>query len=216
MRSTGVVRSDAPKARLRAAVRFPPHVHACNAFAGGDPPIPLRDPHRAAWWTAETMTARSKTTIVTGATQGLGRAIARTLTTLPDQHVVLAVRDVGRGAEVARELGGRAEVRRLDCASLTDVRRFVAEWQGPLHGLVNNAGVQQVAGTRLSADGFEETIAVNHVAATALTVGLLPRLEGGRVVFIGSDSITRPKVSGSRLSMKCIRTPSRAARPGTL
>lgn len=135
------------------------------------------------------MASRMKTTIVTGATQGLGRAIARALAALPDHRVVLAVRDDDRGAQVARELGGQAiDVRRLDCASLADVRRFVAEWEGPLHGLVNNAGVQQVAGTRLSADGFEETIAVNHLAATALTVGLLPRLEGGRVVFIGSGT----------------------------
>lgn len=128
------------------------------------------------------------TTIVTGATQGFGLAIARALAALPDQRVVLAVRDAARGADVARELGSRVEVRRLDCASLADVRRFVAEWTGPIDGLVNNAGVQQVSGTRLTADGWEETIAVNHLAATALTVGLLPHLAGGRVVFIGSGT----------------------------
>ena len=76
----------------------------------------------------------------------------------------------------------------LDCASLADVRRFVARWDRPLDGLVNNAGVQQVSGTRHSADGFEETIAVNHLAATALAVGLLPHLAGGRVLFIGSGT----------------------------
>lgn len=129
-----------------------------------------------------------KTTIVTGATQGLGLAIARVLAGLPDHRVVLAVRDVGRGEEVARGLGGRTVVRRLDCASLADVRRFVAETDGPLHGLVNNAGLQQVAGTRRSADGWEETLAVNHLAATALTVGLLPQLDQGRVLFIGSGT----------------------------
>ncbi|MFM7737016.1 MAG: SDR family NAD(P)-dependent oxidoreductase [Alphaproteobacteria bacterium] len=128
------------------------------------------------------------TTIVTGATQGLGLAIARALAALPDHRVVLAVRDPVRGEDVARSLGGRAEVRRLDCASLADVRRFVAEWTGSLDGLVNNAGVQHVAGTRLTPDGWEETIAVNHLAATALTAGLLPRLAGGRVVFIGSGT----------------------------
>jgi NAD(P)-dependent dehydrogenase (short-subunit alcohol dehydrogenase family) len=128
------------------------------------------------------------TTIVTGATQGLGLAIARALAALPDHRVVLAVRDPARGGEVARSLGARAEVRRLDCASLADVRRFVAEWTGPLDGLVNNAGVQHVAGTRLTPDGWEETIAVNHLAATALTVGLLPHLAGGRVLFIGSGT----------------------------
>lgn len=128
------------------------------------------------------------TTIVTGATQGLGLAIARALAALPEQRIVLAVRDVARGESIARELGGRARVRRLDCASLVDVRRFVAEWEGPLDGLVNNAGLQQVAGTQRSADGWEETVAVNHLAATALAVGLLPHLAGGRVLFIGSGT----------------------------
>lgn len=128
------------------------------------------------------------TTIVTGATQGLGLAIAGALARRADQHVVLAVRDVARGETVARTLGGSTEVRRLDCASLADVRRFVAEWHRPLAGLVNNAGLQQVAGTQHSSDGHEETLAVNHLAATALTLGLLPRLTGGRVLFVGSGT----------------------------
>lgn len=128
------------------------------------------------------------TTIVTGATQGLGLAIAGALAALPGHRVVLAVRDTERGAAAARRIGGDVEVRRLDCASLADVRRFVAEWQGPLAGLVNNAGVQQVAGAQRSADGHEETIAVNHLAATELAIGLLPHLDGGRVLFIGSGT----------------------------
>jgi NAD(P)-dependent dehydrogenase (short-subunit alcohol dehydrogenase family) len=129
-----------------------------------------------------------KTFIVTGATQGLGRAIAGTLAADPEHRVVLAVRDVARGAEVAEALGPNTEVRMLDCASLADVRRFAAEWQGPLAGLINNAGVQQTAGGRSTVDGHEETIAVNHLAALQLTLDLLPRLDGGRVLFIGSGT----------------------------
>ncbi|HSJ97239.1 MAG TPA: SDR family NAD(P)-dependent oxidoreductase, partial [Myxococcota bacterium] len=128
------------------------------------------------------------TYLVTGATQGLGRAIAAALAATPDARVVRGVRAVARGEEVARALGPRAEVRRLDLASLADVRRFAAEWQGPLAGLVNNAGVQITGGTRRTADGFEETIAVNHLAALLLTVGLWPHLAGGRVLFIGSGT----------------------------
>lgn len=129
-----------------------------------------------------------RTTIVTGATQGLGLAIAQTLARQPDQQVVLAVRNVSKGEAIARSLGGRVEVKRLDCASLADVRRFASEWKGPIAGLVNNAGVQQVAGTQQTADGWEETIAVNHLAALELTLGLLPYLTGGRVLFIGSGT----------------------------
>lgn len=127
-----------------------------------------------------------RTFIVTGANQGLGFAIARELCRNPDHRVVLAVRDAGKGALAARRLGPRAEVRRVDLASLADVERFAMEWTGPIAGLVNNAGVQQTAGTRWTADGFEETIAVNHLAAFALTVRLLPALDGGRVLYIGS------------------------------
>lgn len=129
-----------------------------------------------------------KSFIVTGATQGLGLEIARALAADSAHRVVLAVRDPARGAEVARRIGGNTGVRRLDCASLADVRRFAAEWTGPIAGLVNNAGLQQTAGLTWSADGHEETLAVNHLAALELTVRLYPFLEGGRVLFIGSGT----------------------------
>jgi protochlorophyllide reductase len=129
-----------------------------------------------------------KSFIVTGATRGLGRATARALARNPDHRVVLAVRDPARGAAVAAEIGAGAEVRRLDLTSLGDVRRFVKEWDGAIAGLVNNAGVQITSGTRRTADGYEETFAVNHLAALALAVGLQPCLLGGGVLFIGSGT----------------------------
>jgi len=129
-----------------------------------------------------------QTFIVTGATQGLGLAIARALAADRDHRVILAVRDEARGAAVAQSLGPNATVARLDCASLADVRRFAAAWSGPIAGLVNNAGVQQTTGLQRSADGWEQTIAVNHLAALQLTTDLLPHLGGGRVLFIGSGT----------------------------
>lgn len=129
-----------------------------------------------------------KTFIVTGATRGLGLATARALAAHPDHRVVLAVRDAERGHAVAKAIGGNVEVAHLDLASLGNVAQFVAGWREPLAGLVNNAGVQIANGTRLTADGHEETIAVNHLAAVALTLGLLPHLNGGRVLFIGSGT----------------------------
>jgi NAD(P)-dependent dehydrogenase (short-subunit alcohol dehydrogenase family) len=89
-----------------------------------------------------------KTFLVTGSTQGLGLAIARALAADSGQRVVLGVRDLARGADVARAIGSNVEAKRIDCASLTDVRRFAAEWEGPLAGLVNNAGVQFVSAGR--------------------------------------------------------------------
>src|SRR3712207_6943607 len=48
-----------------------------------------------------------RTVVVTGATSGLGRATAALLAATPGWRVVLAVRDVDRGAAVARQLGDR-------------------------------------------------------------------------------------------------------------
>ncbi len=131
----------------------------------------------------------TSTFLVTGATRGLGLAIATALSRRPDTRVVLAVRNLGEGKAVAARLGPHVEARPLDLSSLADVRRFAAAWKGPLAGLVNNAGLQQTAGLQRTADGIEETLGVNHLAAFALTMGLLPALEGGgRVIFIGSGT----------------------------
>ncbi len=129
-----------------------------------------------------------KTFVVTGATQGLGLATAKALATARDHRVVLAVRDAERGRAVAKAIGSNVDVMRLDLASLASVAKFAEGWREPLAGLVNNAGVQIANGTRLTPDGYEETIAVNHLAAVALTLGLLPHLGGGRVLFIGSGT----------------------------
>lgn len=129
-----------------------------------------------------------KTYIVTGATRGLGLEIARALAQRPDAHVILVVRDAAKGAAVARELGPQAEARALDVSSLSDIARFVANWKGEVAGLVNNAGIQQVAGTQMTREGIEATLATNHLGAFALTQGLLPYLRDGRVIFIGSGT----------------------------
>jgi NAD(P)-dependent dehydrogenase (short-subunit alcohol dehydrogenase family) len=128
------------------------------------------------------------TYLITGATQGLGRATAAALAADPAHRVVLAVRDLARGRAVAAELGANVEAVRLDLSSIAEVRRFVEDWDRPLRGLVNNAGVQLTGPTRRTGEGLEETLAVNHLAAMELTIGLLPLLEGGRVLFIGSGT----------------------------
>ncbi len=129
-----------------------------------------------------------KTFIITGATQGLGLATAQSLARASEHRVLLAVRDTARGRAVAHAIGGNVEVRQVDLSSLANVDQFVAGWQEPLAGLINNAGVQITDGTRRTADGYEETFAVNHLAALSLTMGLLPYLSGGRVLFIGSGT----------------------------
>ncbi|MGK4001483.1 SDR family NAD(P)-dependent oxidoreductase [Sorangium sp. So ce1036] len=149
-----------------------------------------------------------ETFIVTGATRGLGLEIARALARRDGARVVAAVRDPARAAALG--LGPRVEIVELDLGSLAAVRAFVAGWRGPIAGLVNNAGLQPGA-TRRTADGWEETIAVNHLAAFALTVGLLPWLDGGRVLFVGSGTIDPENRVPKRLGFRGARFTSVAA-----
>ncbi len=130
-----------------------------------------------------------KTYIITGATGGLGLSIARWLAKDPGNRIIIAVRDTNRGQAIATELGGNVEVAELNLGSLSCVDTFVESWKGEITGLINNAGVQIVNETRFTQrEQLEETFAVNHLAALKLTLGLLPFLKGGRVLFIGSGT----------------------------
>ena len=130
-----------------------------------------------------------KTYIITGATGGLGLSITRWLAKDLNNRIIIAVRDTTRGQAIATELGGNVEVAELDLGSLRCVDKFVESWKGEITGLINNAGVQIVNETRLTQrEQLEETFVVNHLAALKLTLGLLPFLKGGRVLFIGSGT----------------------------
>lgn len=143
----------------------------------------------------------AQTVMVTGATDGLGRAMATRLAQL-GATVVLHGRDADRIDETGREirrLTGAGPCRlipvRADLASLAEVDALAAEVSGEvdqLHLLVNNAGVGFGApgGPREeSADGLELRFAVNHLAPLRLTRRLLPLLRAStpsRVVQVAS------------------------------
>jgi NAD(P)-dependent dehydrogenase (short-subunit alcohol dehydrogenase family) len=129
-----------------------------------------------------------KTILLTGATRGLGLAIARTLDDANDVELVLAVRDPEQGRAIAATLRRPAEVVRLDVSSLADVERFAACWDRPLFALVNNAGVQITGATEHTTEGIERTLATNHLGPLWLTLRLLPQLRGGRALTIGSGT----------------------------
>ncbi len=140
-----------------------------------------------------------KNCLVTGGTSGIGRAAAMQLAR-QGFNVLLTGRDRARGEAAAAAIraqdgGGKAEFLTADFASLTSVRALADDVRrrcDRLHVLVNNAGFVSGSRTRrLTADGFEETFAVNHLATFLLTALLRDRLATGtpaRVVTVSSDA----------------------------
>jgi NAD(P)-dependent dehydrogenase (short-subunit alcohol dehydrogenase family) len=133
--------------------------------------------------TADIPDMTGQTAIVTGANSGIGRATARSLAA-GGAHVVLAMRNVGKGRAAAAAMPGEAEVRELDLASLDSVRAFASGWDGMIDLLINNAGVMVPPLTR-TADGFELQFGTNHLGHFALTNLLLEHVTG-RVVTVSS------------------------------
>lgn len=140
-----------------------------------------------------------RTILITGATDGLGRAVAIELANLEHTDLILHGRNRPRLDELARNLAdGPADVRvvQADLAEMCQVHRLadeVSAMTDTLSVLVNNAGIG--AGEpdgndrRVTIDGNELRFAVNHLAAFALTERLLPLLDAGapaRVVNVAS------------------------------
>ena len=143
-------------------------------------------------------TTPTSTAIVTGGGTGLGYHAAASLATDQRWAVVLAVRDLARGNAAASSIRRRTgnsnvSVLHLDLASLASVRAFsgavARAGLPPVRGLVCNAGVQIVRGTRQTLDGFEETFAVNHLGHFLLVALLLPQLAApARIVVVSSGT----------------------------
>lgn len=136
------------------------------------------------WTPAEMPTMTGKTVVVTGATSGIGLITAREFAAA-GAHVVLAVRNVQKGHEVATVMAGDIEVRQLDVSDLTNVRAFADAWTGSLDVLVNNAGVMDIPLSR-SRDGLDVQTATNSFGPFLLTNLLLPHITD-RVVWVTSQ-----------------------------
>ncbi|HEX6450402.1 MAG TPA: SDR family NAD(P)-dependent oxidoreductase [Trebonia sp.] len=97
--------------------------------------------------------------VVTGGASGIGLETARALAAA-GAEVVLAVRDLKAGNESANDIAaktGNARVRaaELDLTDRASVARFAGAWQGPLHILVNNAGITALPGLHRTREGRE-------------------------------------------------------------
>ncbi|MFE9598080.1 SDR family NAD(P)-dependent oxidoreductase [Streptomyces hokutonensis] len=130
--------------------------------------------------------------VVTGASSGIGAETARALAAT-GAEVTLAVRDLVTGERVAKDITAttgneQVHVGRLDLTDLGSVAAFAAAWQGPLHILVNNAGVMACP-EQYTDQGREWQFATNHLGHFALATGLHGALSAdgnARVVVVSS------------------------------
>lgn len=147
-------------------------------------------------WTLDQMPdLTGRRALVTGATSGIGRQTATELAR-HGAEVVLAARSLDRLAATEKSVLAEVPTARLhrvvvDLTDLGSVRLAAADAArlGPLHLLVNNAGVMATPYQR-TVDGFERQLATNHLGPFLLTGLLLPSLvasEDGRVLTVSSQ-----------------------------
>lgn len=126
--------------------------------------------------------------MVTGASDGIGAAVARELKRRGD-HVVVVGRSPAKTGTVAAELDTERHL--VDFARLNEVRALAAELarrHERIDVLINNAGLIAGRQRALTADGHELTFQVNHLAPFLLTILLRPQLrEAGAVVLTTSS-----------------------------
>jgi NAD(P)-dependent dehydrogenase (short-subunit alcohol dehydrogenase family) len=141
-----------------------------------------------------------RTALVTGGSSGVGAATARALAKA-GARVVIAARGVDRAREAAAavtaETGNEAVTALpLDLSDPASVHGFVRAWQGPLHMLVNNAGIMALPELDLTPDGWERQFATNHLGHFALATGLHDALaaQGGRIAAVSSTAHIRSPV----------------------
>jgi NAD(P)-dependent dehydrogenase (short-subunit alcohol dehydrogenase family) len=138
--------------------------------------------------------------VVTGGASGIGVETARALAGA-GADVTLAVRNLEAGARtaeaIAESTGNKAiHVAHLELADRASVKAFAADWQGPLHILVNNAGVMAEPLNR-TPEGWEHQFATNHLGHFGLALGLHPALAAAgnaRIVAVSSSAHHRSPI----------------------
>jgi NAD(P)-dependent dehydrogenase (short-subunit alcohol dehydrogenase family) len=141
------------------------------------------------------MALQGKKALITGATSGIGRAIAERLAS-EGAEVIITGRDETRGREVVdavESVGGKASFVAADLAIFEDVKRL-AEVAADVDVLVNNAGVFPGGPTdQTTEEAFDLTFDVNVKAPFFLTAAVAPRMAakgGGSIINISTMAAT--------------------------
>ncbi len=147
----------------------------------------------------------NKVVMITGATNGLGKAAAIALAAC-NPTLILVARNPELARQTAAEITaatGNDKVETLigDLAVQADIRRVADQFLAsgrPLHILFNNAGVVML-NREENADGFETTFAVNHLGYFLLTNLLLDRLRESAPARIVCTASGAHAYAGGRL-----------------
>jgi NAD(P)-dependent dehydrogenase (short-subunit alcohol dehydrogenase family) len=170
--------------------------------------------HSTATEVVEGIDLSGKRAIVTGAASGIGvetaRALART-----GAEVTLAVRNTDAGARTAADITATTgnpniHVAPLDLSDRTSIASFIATWDGPLHILVNNAGVM-ASPEQHTPEGWEMQFATNHLGHFALALGLHDALAADGAARIVSDRPQPEKFGKVQKQHGCIIYSTRPA-----
>jgi len=148
------------------------------------------------WTSADVPDQSGRVAVVTGANSGLGYDTAAVLAD-KGAHVVLAVRNLDKGAEAVAKIKAASPnavvtLQELDLSSLDSVRKAADDLRTAhprIDLLINNAGVMYVPTRETTKDGFEMQFGTNHLGHFALTGLLLDHLtsvDGSRVVTVSS------------------------------
>jgi len=139
---------------------------------------------------------QGKHVAITGPTAGIGRSASLELARRGAQ-LTLFCRSREKGQALQQEIvsagGLKPAIIIMDMADLSSVRRAGEEFLAgakSLDVLLNNAGVVNTS-RKVTVDGYEETLAVNHFAPFLLTGLLLPLLQktpGARIVNVSSNA----------------------------
>jgi NAD(P)-dependent dehydrogenase (short-subunit alcohol dehydrogenase family) len=149
--------------------------------------------HTTAFEVVKGVDLSGKRALVTGASSGIGVETARALAKA-GADVTLAVRDIEAGKHSAGEIqsgnaNARLHVQRLDLTDGASIAALAESWEGPLHILVNNAGVMACPEQR-TPEGLEWQFATNHLGHFALALGLhsaLVEAKGARIISVSSS-----------------------------
>ena len=150
-------------------------------------------------WTPEQLgSLAGKTYLITGANSGAGFEASRVFLS-KGANVVMMNRNADKSAAaiatLKQEFGSDAGVTfvRMDLAVLDSVREAAAEVMekvSQIDALICNAAIAQVATQKITVDGFESQLGVNHFGHFLLCGLLFERVEasGGRIVVVGSGA----------------------------